>query len=267
MEWVETTGKTVEEAKELALDQLGVDQEDAEFEVLEEPKTGLFGRPRGDARVRARILPKSPRAKVERKRRPRREETGTSAAEEKSDRQSNDSTEESVSRGTSSTRERSEPRRNKEPMDTAEQCTVVEEFLTGLAESFGFSATAQAVFEDEDLRVNLTGENLGVMVGPRLVTLEAIQEITRNTLQRQAAGREYGRVTVDIEGIRERRKQALTAFVTEQAASVTNETTVVFEVMSSADRKQVHDVASEIDGIASVSEGEDPRRRVVLKSV
>jgi spoIIIJ-associated protein len=105
------------------------------------------------------------------------------------------------------------------------------------------------------------------MVGPRLVTLEAIQEITRNTLQRQAAGREYGRVTVDIEGIRERRKQALTAFVTEQAATVTTGTTVVFEVMSSADRKQVHDVASEIDGISSVSEGEDPRRRVVLKPV
>jgi len=55
--------------------------------------------------------------------------------------------------------------------------------------------------------------------------------------------------------------------VTEQANSVTEGTTVAFEVMSSADRKQVHDVASELDGITSVSEGEDPRRRVVLKSV
>lgn len=265
MEWVETTGKTVEEAKELALDQLGVDQEDAEFELLEEPKTGLFGRPRGDARVRARILPKSPRAKVDRKRRPRKDEAGSAPAAGNSDNPSNAADDRNVSRGTSASRERSEPRRNKEPMDQAEQCTVVEEFLSGLAESFGFSASAQAVFEDDDLRVNLSGEGLGVMVGPRLVTLEAIQEITRNSLQRQAEGREYGRVTVDIEGIRERRRQALTAFVTEQATTVTNGTTVVFEVMSSADRKQVHDVASEIDGISSVSEGEDPRRRVVLK--
>ena len=52
MEWVETTGKSVEEAKEMALDQLGVLDEDAEFEVLEEPKAGLFGRTRGSARVR-----------------------------------------------------------------------------------------------------------------------------------------------------------------------------------------------------------------------
>ena len=44
MEWVEITAKTVDEAQELALDQLGVDEQDAEFEVLEEPKAGFFGR-------------------------------------------------------------------------------------------------------------------------------------------------------------------------------------------------------------------------------
>ena len=51
MEWVETTGKTIDEAKDAALDQLGVDEQDAEFEVLEEPRAGLFGRVRrGEAR-------------------------------------------------------------------------------------------------------------------------------------------------------------------------------------------------------------------------
>src|SRR3546814_20415307 len=57
----------MEEAKEVALDQLGVDGQDAEFEVLEEPRTGLFGRTRGDARVRARVRPTQPRPKVERR--------------------------------------------------------------------------------------------------------------------------------------------------------------------------------------------------------
>ena len=50
MEWVETTARTVDEAKELALDQLGVIADDADFEVLAEPKQGLFGRLRGEAR-------------------------------------------------------------------------------------------------------------------------------------------------------------------------------------------------------------------------
>lgn len=70
MQWVETTGRTIEDAKEAALDQLGIDERDAEFEVIEEPKTGLFGRPRGEARIRARVVPKAPRPKQER--RPRR---------------------------------------------------------------------------------------------------------------------------------------------------------------------------------------------------
>ena len=302
MEWVETTGKSVEEAKELALDQLGVDENEAEFELLEEPKTGLFGRSRGSARVRARILPRAPRAKTERKRRPkkadrpeaeapavrstaRRTSTGSGSKDTKptepaasdvetasapAPERSNESggrrrgaTDTGNGRGSDRT---ASPERHKEPMDEAEQISVLEEFLTGLAESFGLSVVASSTFEDDDLRVNLTGDGLGILVGPRLATLDSIQEIARNTLQRQAAGREYARVTVDIEGIRDRRSAALTEFVTSAASQVRDDdAVVVFEVMSSADRKQVHDVAGELDGVVSASEGEDPRRRVVLR--
>jgi len=59
MEWVETTGKSIEEAKSIALDQLGVADEEAEFEILEEPKAGLFGRTRGEARVSTSQAPHS----------------------------------------------------------------------------------------------------------------------------------------------------------------------------------------------------------------
>jgi spoIIIJ-associated protein len=69
MEWVETTAKTVEAAKEAALDRLGVGADEAEFEVLDEPRPGLFGRTRGEGRVRARIRPTQVRPKQDRKRR------------------------------------------------------------------------------------------------------------------------------------------------------------------------------------------------------
>ena len=68
MEWVETTARTREEATELALDQLGVVLEEAEVVVLEEPRPGLFGRMRGEARVRARVRPAPVRPKQERRR-------------------------------------------------------------------------------------------------------------------------------------------------------------------------------------------------------
>src|SRR5436305_14540240 len=74
MEWVETTGKTLEEAKDAALDQLGVAEDDAEFEVVEDAKLGLFGRVRSEARVRARVRPTAPRPKDDRRDRRRRDQ-------------------------------------------------------------------------------------------------------------------------------------------------------------------------------------------------
>ncbi|HSH59228.1 MAG TPA: Jag N-terminal domain-containing protein, partial [Acidimicrobiales bacterium] len=76
MEWVETTGRTVEEALDAALDQLGVDATDADYEVIEEPRVGLFGRLRTEARVRARVRPSTPRPKEERRGRGRKASAG-----------------------------------------------------------------------------------------------------------------------------------------------------------------------------------------------
>ena len=85
VQWVEVTGRTVEEAKEAALDQLGVDEQDAEFEILEEPKSGLFGRLRAEARVRARVVPTAPRPKVERRERKGRGSREAATAEAEAD--------------------------------------------------------------------------------------------------------------------------------------------------------------------------------------
>ena len=293
MEWVETTGKTIEEARELALDQLGVDASEAEFETLEEPKSGLFGRTRGVARVRARVSPLTPRPKTERRRRTKKGDGGKSdgapsgsetprsegrpakkapakkaapAAASSADVSGNGA-EQAPERAPSESRrdDRDGPR---EQLVGAEQISVLEVFVVELAKGFGLEVTASSTLEDGELRVNLSGESLGLLVGPRLATLDAIQEIGRNALQRQAAGREYAKVIVDVADIRQRRTAALTEFVTSAAEKVReDEAVVVFEVMSSADRKQVHDVASDLDGVRSASEGEDPRRRVVLRKV
>ena len=92
MEWVETTGKTVDEAKDKALDQLGVHIEDAEFEVLEEPKAGLFGRVRGEARVRARVRPAQVRQKLDRRDRKRSDKNAKGDKAEKAPKGDTDTT-------------------------------------------------------------------------------------------------------------------------------------------------------------------------------
>lgn len=72
MEWIETTGASLDEAKERALDRLGVAEDDLEVEVLAEPSRTMFGLKKSEARLRARVRPTSPRARVDRRDRNRR---------------------------------------------------------------------------------------------------------------------------------------------------------------------------------------------------
>src|SRR5688500_11687192 len=74
MEWVETTGRSVAEARDAARDELGVDDDEVEYEVVEEPKSGLFGK--RDARIRARVKPMSREKPGDRRRRGARREGG-----------------------------------------------------------------------------------------------------------------------------------------------------------------------------------------------
>src|SRR3954451_8245172 len=69
MEWVETTGRTIAEALDAALDELGVDEDDVEYEVLEQPKSGFLGRlGSSEGRIRARVQPISREKPGERQR-------------------------------------------------------------------------------------------------------------------------------------------------------------------------------------------------------
>ena len=151
-------------------------------------------------------------------------------------------------------------------MDGAAQCEAVTTFLDGLGEAFGLEVTSSATIDGDVLRASIEGSEVGLFIGPGLGTLEAIQEIARNVLQRHADGREHAKVVLDVSGVRELRRTKLAAFVTDAAQKVTDDgVEVAFEVMSSPDRKVVHDTVAEIDGVESSSIGEDPRRRVVLK--
>lgn len=290
MEWVETTGRTIEDAKEAALDQLGIDESEAEFEVLEEPKTGLFGRPRGEARLRARVVPKAPRPKQER--RPRRgrsggsgngggrKEQGTPApaaepasadeASPEGDADQGRNRRGGNRRGGESNRRGPKPQEGnhmtEDDVPVGVQADIITEFLEGLLVAFGVEGTVtRTEVDDETIELSVDGEDLGLLIGPKGQTLTAVHELSRTVLQRRATGRHVGRVRIDIGGYRQRRQEALARFVQQQAEQVLAEGTArALEPMNSADRKVVHDTVNEIEGVATVSEGADPDRRVVI---
>lgn len=298
MEWVETTARTVEDAKNKALDQLGVAEDDAEITILEEPKPGLFGRVRGEARVRARVRPTQPRAKAERRDRKKRgdktDDAGAAAGtdqasngddvdghgDEASGRtpaaRQNDSAERRPARrdGSSSRRASATPAtavngtagtaEKEHTVDAAQVGQEAQQFVQGLVDAFGIEGTAAVHRDEDDIEVKVDGTDLGLLVGPRGATLQAIQELTRVASQRRLGDHDT-RLRVDVGGYRERRKQALTAFAQQVAGQVVAEGAAKrLEPMSSSDRKIIHDVLSEYEGVVTRSEGDDPRRCVVI---
>lgn len=299
MEWVETTGKTIADAKEKALDQLGVLEEDAEFDVLEEPKQGLFGRVRGEARVRARVRPTQARQKVDRRDRKRTEKGDKAEKAERSEKSDRPAKAERPAKaagepaangegGTRPPRQRapkpaaakaakapqsadannSKPSKDSEPKEQLVDAHQVGEeavrFMTELVTAFGLSGTAELVEDGDDLEVRVHGQELGLLVGPRGTTLQAVQDLARVAAQRRLGDHDT-RLRVDVGGYRERRRAALGKFATQMADEVKSSGVArVLEPMSSADRKIIHDTLSGLEGIATRSEGDDPYRRVVI---
>jgi len=379
MEWVETTGRSIDAALDAALDELGVDEEDVEFEVLQEPKSGMFGIGRSDARIRARVKPLSREKPGERQRRwggrkeggsrgrggkgggsrnePSRESNGSRAggngkpkaegakasagaataadagdgaaeaiegaagsagaavggvsssakrrrrggrgrgsggggqgSEGGNARPQGDADRDGAGEGTNEGRDghsgrpeskqgaapklRSEDRtRNEESAAVSteedvpieEQAAAAEEFTRGLVEAFDLGGTVSTVIDDDVVTVQVDGENLGLLVGPKGATLHAIEELVRTVVQRQTDGHGV-RIHVDVAGYRAKRRVALEGF-TKKLVDKVLETgkAQALEPMSAADRKVVHDTAATFDGIMTESDGEEPRRRVVIR--
>ncbi|MGQ0744705.1 MAG: RNA-binding cell elongation regulator Jag/EloR [Acidimicrobiales bacterium] len=140
---------------------------------------------------------------------------------------------------------------------------VAEEFLEGLLDTFGVDFELSHRDLDNDLvEICVTGDDLGLLIGPRGQTLSAIQDLTRTVVQREGSNQ---RLVVDIAGYREARRVALDRFTREVVAEVLKTGRAQsLEPMPAADRKVVHDTANQIAGIATESEGEDPNRRVVI---
>jgi spoIIIJ-associated protein len=148
-----------------------------------------------------------------------------------------------------------------------EQAEMAETFARGFVERFGLPATVTARAEgDDDVNVDITGDDLGLLIGPKAATVDAVQELVRTAVQRRIGGH-GARIHVDVGGYRARRQEALAEFARQAAQrALESGRDQVFEPMSPVDRKIVHDIVNEIEGVSTISEGEEPRRRVVIKA-
>jgi len=253
----------------------------------------LFGRTRGEARVRARIKPNSVRAKADRRDRrgkpagersqnsrqdsgeraergPRSDRGSRGQSRSRNDRNSRGDRNDRNDRGERAPRtdrapraERT-PREDLPPVDPTTVSAVATTFLEGLVKSAGLNGSVSAKVEGEHIDIDVLGEDLGFLVGTKGATLLALQDLTRVVSQRRLGDHET-RLRVDVAGYREKRREALTRFALKVAGDVKSSGQArALEPMNSSDRKIVHDALTEVEGISTRSEGSDPFRRVVV---
>jgi spoIIIJ-associated protein len=240
---VETRGNTVEEALEQALAELGLPEDAVTVEVLAEGRRGLFGAAkRAHVRVTARDDAGPVTAEAA--------EPASPAAAPPESPQREDGQEEPS------------PEERLEQLD--EEADLAADFIEGLLDLLDLPGDIELDTSPQHATVNVVEVGSGLLIGRRGATLDALQEVVRGAVQRQTQRRCH--VRVDIEGYRARQLEKLKDKCRDAIAEVRERGEPVrLEPMDPYERKLMHDLVAGAGGVSSSSEGNEPRRRVVIK--
>lgn len=276
---IEVKAKTVDLAVEAAMLELGVDdREQLAVEVVTEPVKGFLGMGGEDAVVRVKKSQSRRRRNNRRKGEQQNDNRSTGQSSTKNrQRSSSKSTKNGAQRnrsrsGSSQPASKDQPKKEKKVSDdrpvlpVEEQAKIAQDFLEGLVDVYGLEGTVTTVLDDDVIVADVSGDQTEALVGIRGSVRSAIHELTRTVLQKH--GQDTARFRLDIAGYAERRREALSIYAEQLIEQLNSEGgEIMLEPMSPADRKVIHDVAGAHDGIESYSEGEPPRRFVVLSRV
>lgn len=149
------------------------------------------------------------------------------------------------------------------PLSESDLAALVRETMDRIAEAMGLCCRVEIEEGAESLLVRLEGGELGLAIGRRGQTIDAIQLLLNAVVRQQAADAKP--VEVDAAGYRERRRARLEALAVRSAKeALTSGREVALEPMSAAERKLVHTCLKDYPGIVTRSEGDEPYRHVVV---
>ena len=138
------------------------------------------------------------------------------------------------------------------------------EVLEQVCAALGAPCRIDITEDEESITATLTGPDLGLVIGKRGHTIDAIQYLANTILWRGSEG-ERKEVVVDAAGYRERRRGALEDMAERAATDVLQSgRSVALEPMTAVERKIVHVHLAEREDVATSSEGTEPNRRVVI---
>jgi len=231
----EYVGRTVDEAIETALEELGLERDDVHVEILEESQKGFLGLGGKEARIKVELIGEW----------------------------------ETQGRKTSEPEEPEPAGKEEFDFHLGEEPTLVEhtgkprrmvEEMLGI---FGIEAMVEAKESDDSVDIDVWGEDVAILIGRGGNTLDAMQYLVNVSCRRK--GEVDKRIIIDIEGYRKRKKARLEKDAEQLAKKAIDEgRSIEMEPMSASERKTVHMTLRIIGGVQTESTGDEPDRRVVI---
>ena len=224
----EKKAKSIDEAVELALEELGAKREDAQIEVIQEPAKGFLGLMAKEAIVKVTV-----------------EQTGKNGTDEKP------------------VKEVAKSQKNGGVYDSTSPAENAKNFIKDVLSAMGIEATVTAELKGDMVEVNLEGENMGVVIGKRGDTLDSIQYLT--SLVVNQTSEDYVKVSIDTENYREKREEVLCALAQRLAAKVVRTgRKFALEPMNPYERRIIHSKLQDNEDVTTFSVGQEPYRKVVI---
>ena len=291
-----TSGKTIDLAIEAALSQLGLDRDSVSVMVLQQAKSGFLGfgaqpakvqvtyevpdpvvapeKPKSALGSASRSKPKAPVAPVKKPEAPKAEPAPKAEkkpeppkAEKKAEKKA-----EAPKKAPRHERKNEAPKAPAEPKTyaPAEPGSVeekIETFIKGLLEHMNSKAVPHCwKVEGSAYKVDITGEDLGYLIGRRGDTLDAIQHLANYAINRDVEG--HIRINVDAECYREKREDSLRRYARKKAQQVLKaRRRTTLEPMNAYERHVIHAALQDMENITTHSTGVEPNRRVVIEYV
>ena len=242
MEYIEVSAKTVSDAITEACQKLGVTSDRLDYKVVEEGSAGFLGIGSKPALIKAAV-------KEEVKEETKEEVKVETESKAEKKEEINAVKEEKVSAN----------------VDAAALEESAKTFLKDVFQAMKLNVTIEAEYDaaEMNLSVDLSGDDMGMLIGKRGATLDSLQYLVSLVVNKNSE--DYIRVKVDTENYRERRKETLENLAKNIAYKVKRtKRPVSLEPMNPYERRIIHSALQNDKYVATHSEGEDPFRRVVV---
>ena len=283
MRSLEFSGHSVDEAIFIGLNEMGVTIDEVEIETIQSESKGLFGIGAKQAVVRLtqrevplvmemeQVYRKEKEASFQQRReQPQRSDRRDRRDGERQDRGQRGPSSYSAPRSDRSTdqpRERM-PEAPQETFDYSEdlaKSTPCAVFLSELLTKMNNPAPVLAADTENGLRLCIDAETMGLLIGRRGETLDAMQYLVSLVANKNRKEEGYIRVTLDTEGYRSRREETLKRLARKNAQNVRQTGRAVsMEPMNPYERRILHSALQGFAGVTTHSEGEEPNRHVVI---